>query len=133
MKLELIRADITSLKIDAIVNPRSSGGDVGTATVTSGGNVLCKFVITAVIPQPGEDDEERKLSDAIWAALHRAEELAVATVAFPAMGGAASRVVVRAALDFRAHARSLQRVVFCAFSPQAHAEFNAVLLELDAP
>ena len=133
MKLELIRADITSLKIDAIVNPRSSGGDVGTATVTSGGNVLCKFVITAVIPLPGEENEERKLSDAIGAALHRAEELAVATVAFPAMGGAAGRVVVRAALDFRAHARSLQRVVFCAFSEQAHDEFNRLLQELDTP
>jgi O-acetyl-ADP-ribose deacetylase (regulator of RNase III) len=132
MKLELIRADITSLKIDAIVNPRSSGGDVGTATVSSGGNVLCKFVITAVIPRPGEENEERKLSDAMWAALHRAEELAVASVAFPTMGGAAGRVVIRAALDFRAHARSLQRVVFCAFSPQAHAEFSAVLQELDA-
>jgi O-acetyl-ADP-ribose deacetylase (regulator of RNase III) len=132
VKLELIRADITSLKIDAIVNPRSSGGDVGTATVTSGGNVLCKFVITAVVPRPGDPDEERKLSDAIWAALQRAEELAVATVALPAMGGAAARVVVRAALDFRAHARSLQRVVFCAFSVQAHAELNAVLQELDA-
>ena len=131
MNLELIRADITSLKIDAIVNPRSSGGDVGTATVSSGGNVLCKFVITAVIPRPGEEDETRKLSDAVWAALHRAEELAVASVAFPAMAGAAGRVAVRAALDFRAHARSLQRVVFCAFSEQAHADFNRVLQELD--
>lgn len=132
MKIELIRADITSLKIDAIVNPRSSGGDVGTATVTSGGNVLCKFVITAVVPQAGEEDEERKLRDAIWAALHRAEELAVASVALPAIAGAASRVILRATLDFRAHTRSLQRVVFCAFSEQAHAEFSRVLQELDA-
>jgi O-acetyl-ADP-ribose deacetylase (regulator of RNase III) len=130
--IELIRADITSLKIDAIVNPRSTGGDVGTATVTSGGNVLCKFVITAVVPHPGEDDEERKLRDAIWAALHRAEELAVATVAFPAFTGAATRVVLHAALDFRAHARSLQRVVFCAFSEEVHREFGRVLQELDA-
>ncbi len=131
MNIELIRADITSLKIDAIVNPRSSGGDVGTATVTSGGNVLCKFVITAVVPRPGEEDGERKLRDAIWAAMHRAEELAVASVAFPAMAGAAMRVVLRAALDFRAHARSLQRVVFCAFSEETHREFARALEELE--
>jgi O-acetyl-ADP-ribose deacetylase (regulator of RNase III) len=130
--IELIRADITSLKIDAIVNPRPSGGDVGTATVSSGGNVLCKFVITAIVPRPGEDHEERKLRDAVWAALHRAEELAVATVAFPAFAGASAPFVLRAALDFRAHARSLQRVVFCAFSEEMHRQFGRVLQELDA-
>ena len=132
MKIELIRADITSLKIDAIVNPRRTGGEVGTASVSSGGNVLCKFVITTVVPGAGEEDEERKLRDAIWAALHRAEELAVASVAFPAFGGAASHIVLRAALDFRGHARSLQRVVFCAFSEEVHEEFGRVLRELEA-
>jgi O-acetyl-ADP-ribose deacetylase (regulator of RNase III) len=130
--IELIRADITSLKIDAIVNPRPTGGMVGTATVSSGGNVLCKFVITAVVPQRGEQDEEAKLRDATWAALQRAEELAVASVAFPAIAGAAAHVVVRAALDFRAHARSLQRVVFCAFSEEIHDQFGRVLQELDS-
>ena len=91
MVIELIRADVTSLKIDAIVNPRPTGGDVGTATVSSGGNVLCKFVITTVVPRVGEEGEERKLRDAIFAALHRAEELAVGSVAFPAFAGAAAR------------------------------------------
>jgi O-acetyl-ADP-ribose deacetylase (regulator of RNase III) len=132
MNIELIRADITSIKIDAIVNPRPTGGEVGTATVSSGGNVLCKFVITAVVPRAGEANEEAKLRDAIWAALHRAEELAVASVAFPAIGGTASHIVVRAAVDFRAHARSLQRVVFCAFNQEIYEEFGRVLRELDA-
>ena len=131
MIIELIRADITSLKIDAIVNPRPTGGAVGTATVSSGGNVLCKFVITAVVPRAGEEDAETKLRDAVWAALQRAEELAVGSVAFPALAGEAAPVVVRAALDFRAHARSLQRVVFCAFSAEAHGEFGRLLQELD--
>ena len=132
MNIELIRADLTSLKIDAIVNPRSSGGPVGTATATSGGNVLCKFVITTVVPRPGDEDEVHKLRDAVWAALERAEELAVASVAFPAFAGAHASVVIRAAIDFRAHARSLQRVVFCAFSGEAHDEFARMLQELDA-
>jgi O-acetyl-ADP-ribose deacetylase (regulator of RNase III) len=131
VKIELIRADITSLKIDAIVNPRTTGGEVGTAVATSGGNVLCKFVITAIVPRAGEENEETKLRDAMWAALHRAEELAVASVALPAIGGAASHIIVRAAVDFRAHARSLQRVVFCAFSQEMHQEFGRVLRELD--
>ena len=131
MIIELIRADITSVKIDAIVNPRPTGGAVGTASVSSGGNVLCKFVITAVVPQADEEGAEGKLRDAIWAALQRAEELAVGSVAFPAIAGEAAHVVVRAALDFRAHARSLQRVVFCAFNGEIHGEFGRVLQELD--
>jgi O-acetyl-ADP-ribose deacetylase (regulator of RNase III) len=131
MNIELIRADITSLKIDAIVNPRPSGGEVGTATVSSGGNVLCKFVITTIVPSPGEPDEERKLAEAIHAALHRAEELAVGSVAFPAIAGKAARVVLRTALEFRAHARSLQRVVFCAFSEEIYGEFGRALQELE--
>ena len=131
MKIDLIRADITSIKIDAIVNPRTTGGEVGTASARSGGNVLCKFVITAIVPSPGEEDEESKLRDAVWAALHRAEELAVASVAFPATAGAASHIIIRAAVDFRAHARSLQHVVFCAFSEETHDEFYRMLREFD--
>ena len=130
MKIELVRADLTSLKIDAIVNPRPWGSlPGGTATVTSGGNVLCKFIIHVPIPHNGGGDEDRKLRGAAWAALQRAEELAISSVAFPTLSGRA-HTMIRAALDFGAHARSLQRVVFCAFSEAIHAEFTRVLEEL---
>ena len=42
------------------------------------------------------------------------------------------RVLVATALDFRPHARSLQRVVFCAFSEQNYGELRLVLEELTA-
>ena len=111
----------------------------GHAVVTSGGNVLCKFVIHAIVPRHGDGDEDGKLRNAMWAALKRAEELAIASVAMPPVpspfgfaSGHCSRVLMATALDFRPHARSLQRVVFCAFSEESYSELRVVLEELTA-
>src|SRR5947208_3561218 len=62
MNIELLRADVNSLKVDAIINPASASKPVaefgsvpvGHAVVTSGGNVLCKFVIHAIVPRVGD-------------------------------------------------------------------------------
>ena len=69
MNIELLRADVNSLKVDAIINPASASKPVaefgsvpvGHAVVTSGGNVLCKFVIHAIVPRFGDGDEDAKL------------------------------------------------------------------------
>jgi O-acetyl-ADP-ribose deacetylase (regulator of RNase III) len=147
MNIELLRADVNSLKVDAIINPASASKPVaefgsvpvGHAVVTSGGNVLCKFVIHAIVPRFGDGDEDTKLRNAVWAALKRAEELAIASVAMPPVPAVFGfdqvrcwRVLVSTALDFRPHARSLQRVVFCAFSEQNYCELQLVLEELSA-
>jgi O-acetyl-ADP-ribose deacetylase (regulator of RNase III) len=145
MHIELLRADITSLKVDAIINPASASKPVaefgsvpvGHAVVTSGGNVLCKFVIHAIVPRNGDGDEDAKLRNAMWAALKRAEELAIASVAIPPVPapfgfepGRCSRVLMSTALDFRPHARSLQRLIFCAFSETSYGVLRQVLEEL---
>jgi O-acetyl-ADP-ribose deacetylase (regulator of RNase III) len=113
MDIELIRADITSMKVDAIVNAANSrlqhmggvaaaivreGGEViqresdrvgyvpvGGAVVTTGGNLFCKYVIHAVGPVMGEGDEDNKLRSATLSSLQRAEELKVNSLAFPAI------------------------------------------------
>jgi O-acetyl-ADP-ribose deacetylase len=145
MQIDLLRADVTSLKVDAIINPASASKPVaeigsvpvGQAVVTSGGNLLCKFVIHAIVPRHGEGDEDAKLRSALWAALKRAEELAIASVAMPpvpaAFGfehGPCARVLLSTALDFRPHARSLQHVVFCAFDEERYGELQCALEEL---
>ena len=145
MHIDLLRADVTSLKVDAIINPASASKPVaeigsvpvGHAVVTSGGNLLCKFVIHAIVPRHGEGGEEAKLRSALWAALKRAEELAIASVAMPpvpaAFGlepGRCAHVLVSTALDFRPHARSLQRVVFCAFDEETYGDLQRALEEL---
>ncbi len=147
MDIDLLRADLSSLKVDAIINPASASKPtagvgavpVGEAFVSSGGNVLCKFVIHAIVPRQGDGNEDAKLRSAIWAALKRGEELAIASVALPPIPssfgferGRCARVLVATAVDFRPHARSLQRVIFCAFDEATHCELRRVIEELSA-
>ena len=168
MDIELLRADVTSVKVDAIVNPTNSqlqhvggvgrdlvreGGNViqrdsaeigfvpvGSAVVTSGGNLLCKFVIHAVGPRMGEGNEDAKLRSACWSALQRAEDLAVSSVAFPAMAAGVfgfplercARIMLGTTLDFRGAARSLRRVYFCLFTAEVYEVFRKVREELEA-
>jgi O-acetyl-ADP-ribose deacetylase (regulator of RNase III) len=113
MQIEFVKADITTLAVDAIVNAANSelqhgggvagaivrrGGQViqdesnridhvsvGAAAVTGAGNLPCRYVIHAVGPMMGEGDEDRKLRDATVASLERAEELKIGSIAFPAI------------------------------------------------
>ncbi len=147
MDIELLRADISSLKVDAIVNPASVqliAGHmprpvVGDAIVIEGGNLFCKFVIHAVVPRLGEGDEEPKLRNATLSSLRRAEELALSSVAFPPMSAGVfgisyeecARIMIGTAVDFRGQARSLRRVVFCLFGRDAYDDFERVLRNLE--
>ena len=107
----------------------------GRAIVVTGGNLLARFIIHVRVPNGDEDDADAKLRDATRAALERAEELAVASVGLPAIATGpfgftterCARVMLPAALDHRARARSLQRAVFCLFGAEEYAVFERVL------
>jgi O-acetyl-ADP-ribose deacetylase (regulator of RNase III) len=156
MQIRITRADLTSVKVDAIVNPTAAPVDrltgrvhvpatdpptsipVGNAIVTSGGNVLCRFVIHAAVPPRDHPEADAKLRQATWSCLQRAEELAIASIAIPAMSVGplgftmedSARILIRAALDFRTHARSLQRVLFFVMGEEPEAIFTALLEEM---
>jgi O-acetyl-ADP-ribose deacetylase (regulator of RNase III) len=113
--IELVKGDITSLPVDAIVNAaneslqlgagvagaiRRSGGSViqrecdrighcetGGAVVTGGGDLPARWVIHAVGPvwRGGGAGEERLLASAVASALRRAEEIGAKSVALPAL------------------------------------------------
>jgi O-acetyl-ADP-ribose deacetylase (regulator of RNase III) len=111
--VEVVRGDLTTQAVDAIVNAANSrlqhgggvagaivrrGGEaiqresdalapvpVGGAVVTGAGRLPCRFVIHAIGPMLGEGDEERKLRSAVAAALARSEERGVASLAIPAI------------------------------------------------
>jgi O-acetyl-ADP-ribose deacetylase (regulator of RNase III) len=111
--LELLEADITEMKTDAIVNAANSklvlGGGVagaiakkggpsiqtecdrigatpvGTAAITGAGNLKTKHVIHAVGPRQGEGDEDNKLANATRSALTVADENNLKSIAFPAI------------------------------------------------
>jgi O-acetyl-ADP-ribose deacetylase (regulator of RNase III) len=168
MHVELIRGDITSLRVEAIVNAANShllhgggvagaivrsGGEiiqsesdrigyvpVGGAVVTSGGNLLCRYVIHAVGPQMGEGDEDRKLHDATLASLQRAEELKITSLAFPAISTGifgfpmerCARIMLSTTMEFGKQAKSLQRVVYCLFGEEPFRVFERVWKGLQA-
>ena len=124
---------MTSLKVDAMVNPAKGSQD----EVTSG-NLFCKFVIHAAVPSPDGVDADQELEDATLRALTRAEDLAIGSVAVPplwtspGMNERCARIMVRAAVNFRNRARSVQRIVFVLFGEEAHAAFERALNEQEA-
>ena len=142
MQIQLLRADITSLKVDAIAAPMAPAAlaQNGRATVVTGGNLLARFVIEVSVPHGSDPEADAKLRAATHDALEKSDELAVATIGLPVLGKRSmgfpsercARVMLRATLDFRPRARSLQRVVFCLFGQDEYAVFESVLKELES-
>ena len=111
--LRALRADITTLAVDAIVNAANTtllgGGGVdgaihraagpellgecetlggcatGDATITRGYRLPARYVIHAVGPVWGSGEEEEKLGEAVRGSLRVAEELTLNSIAFPAI------------------------------------------------
>ena len=113
MPLEIIRNDITKMKVDAIVNPtdsRFSGGggvdravhlaagrglseeckalggcEAGQAKLTKGYNLAAKYVIHTVGPiwQGGNGGEEEILTDCYMNSLSLVKEMKLESIAFP--------------------------------------------------
>lgn len=140
MLIQLLRADITSLKVDAIASPSPPAAlQNGRATVVTGGNLLARFIIEVPVPHGTDPDGDARLRDATQDALEKADELAVATLGLPVLGKRSqgfptercARVMLRAALDFRGRARSLQKAIFCLFGQEEYRVFESILEELD--
>ena len=141
MLIQLLRADITSLKLDAIVapSPPASISNGGRATVVTGGNLLARFVIEVPVPRGTDVDADNRLRDSTREALERGDELAVATIGLPVLGKRSygfttdrcARLMLRATLDYRSRARSLHRAIFCLFGAEEYAVFESVLKELE--
>ena len=111
--IEIIQADITSLKVDAIVNAannhlilgsgvagaiRTKGGpsiqdecnrigsiNVGEAAITGAGRLPSRFVIHAA-SMGDEPVSERSLRDSVRDSLIKGEDAGIKSIAFPAIG-----------------------------------------------
>ncbi len=165
-RIVLVEGDITAQTTDAIVNPansrlilgggvagaiRSKGGPeiqkacdaiggtpVGTAVITTAGNLPARYVIHAVGPRMGEGDEDAKLISATRAALQVAEENQLASITFPAIStGIFGYPVERCAEnmlatthDWLSGGTSLREVRFCLWGQDAFDVFARTLEKL---
>ena len=161
--VKVIHGDITEEDTEAIVNAANShlqhgggvagaivrkGGSiiqeesnrigyvpVGSAAITSAGNLKANYVIHTVGPVWGEGDEEKKLASAVKSALKLAEEKGISSVAMPAISSGifgfpkerAAEIIFNTAIEFLKNAKNVKEVHFCNID-----EFTSRLFEEEA-
>ena len=165
--LELVQGDITQIQADAITNAANThlllgagvagaiarvGGpkiqeecyaighcDVGSAVITSGGNLRADYVIHAVGPRMGEGDEVRKLTDAIRATLDLADEKNLQSVALPAIStgifgfplAECAKIMAEQTLDFaKTERQSVNKVIACLYDAPSLAVFEEAFADI---
>ncbi|PYV21286.1 MAG: O-acetyl-ADP-ribose deacetylase [Acidobacteria bacterium] len=167
-KIRFIKGDITDMAVDAIVNAanndlilgagvagaiRRKGGPrveeecerlgpiaVGEAAVTTGGNLKALYVIHAASMTLGGKTTADSLRLATRQALLRAEEKAIKSIAFPAVGtGIAgfpleecARIMLGEVLDHLKLSSSLEKVHFVLFDDAALRVFEDTYEQLTA-
>jgi O-acetyl-ADP-ribose deacetylase len=165
VKIALIRGDITKLKVDAIVNAANSsllgGGGVdgaihkaagpgllaecrtlggcpaGEAKITSGYNLLAKFVIHTVGPvwYGGENGEDRLLMSCYKNCLIIAEHLKIQSIAFPNISTGvynfprkrAAELVIGVVKEFTATSEYLEEVIFASYDEENYSIYLNLL------
>ncbi len=162
---KVIQADITQLDCDAIVNAannrllmgggvagviRRKGGAiiedeavakgpmaVGGATWTKAGKLPCQYVIHAVTMAMDFKTDSAIIRQATAAALEVAEELKIASIAFPALGCGVGGFPLEEAAQImktvsKAHLNShsstaLRGIIFCLYDKQAYNIYEHVI------
>lgn len=164
--VKLVDADLTEMNVDAIVNAanaalqlgggvagaiRRKGGPViqqecdkiggtpvGTAVITTGGNLKARHVIHAVGPMMGEGDEDRKLRRATLNSLRVAEENHLKSIAFPAISTGifgfplerCAEIMLNTTIDYLEGETVLEEVAFCLWGEEAYGVFEKALNRL---
>ncbi len=163
--LEAVMGDITKIAVDAIVNPANSlmimgggvagaikraGGEeiehearryvpvpVGKAIATRAGKLPAKFVIHApTMERPAMRIGIENVIKAVRAALEKAEELSIDSIAFPGMGTGvggvpydeAAKAMVRTIKEFiREGRKAPRRILLVAIDSELYEQFcNAI-------
>ena len=149
--LQLIQGDITESAVDAIVNAanaqlvlgggvagaiRRKGGtaiqtkcdeigpiEVGSAVITTGGNLQAKYVIHTVGPRAGEGNEDEKLKNATVNSLRVADQNNLSIIAFCAISTGifgfpvdrCAKIMLENTVEYLKGQTSLKNVTFCLF------------------
>jgi len=164
------KGDITDQKLDAIVNAANSrlvlgagvagairrkggpriqeeckikyprGTSVGSAVITTAGDLPAKYVIHTVGPRMGEGDEDAKLKNATINTLICAEENGIKTLAFPAISTGifgfpldrCAEIMLTSTVKFLQDEKThLKKVVFVLYDQEAYETFKKKYDEIE--
>jgi O-acetyl-ADP-ribose deacetylase (regulator of RNase III) len=164
-RIELWNGDICDLEVDAIVSPaatslwmstgiageiKRAGGDaiefaalrqapveIGDAIVTPAGNLAARVVIHAISLERDRRTSGPAIDRAARSAMARARELALSSIAFPALGTGiggyplddAARVAVNAVREELPNSPSVEHVIFALRGAAAYEAFARALSE----
>ncbi len=164
--IELVQGDITDQTTDAIVNAanttlqmgggvagaiRRRGGAsiqqecnligktyVGSAVVTTGGNLPAKYVIHAVGPIHGDDHEDDKLKNATLNSLKLADKHSFKSVAFPAISTGifgfpkdrCATIMLSTTIAYLEGPTKIEKVVYCLYDKSTLEIFEHILQSL---
>ena len=162
-RIELWNGDICDLEVDAIVNPanvslwmstgvsgaiKRAGGDavefaalrqapvpLGEAIVTAAGMLACRAVIHAVSLDRDRRTNASTIEAAVRSAMARAREMAVGSIAFPALGTGvggfplreAAEITVRTVRDELERSPDIAHVTFAMRGTVAYEAFREAL------
>lgn len=165
LSIELIKGDITKLKVDAVVNAANSsllgGGGVdgaihraagpgllaecktlggcptGKAKLTSGYNLLSKWVIHTVGPvwKGGNNNEEEMLQNCYLNSLRIGEEFKMKSIAFPNISTGiygfpkdkAAEIAISSIEEFKSEVIHLEQILFVAFDEENYNIYKKLL------
>lgn len=164
-RIEIWNGDICDLEVDAIVAPatgslwmstgvagaiKRAGGDaiefaavrqgpveVGAAVVTTAGTLAARAVIHAVSMDRERRTTAEALETAVRSVMARAREIAVTSIAFPALGSGVggfpleegARITVETVRDEIPHSPTIGHVVFALRGGAAYQAFSQALQE----
>ena len=160
INIDVYQGDIARLEFDALVNAannhlwmgggvagalKKAGGKeiedealqkgpipVGEAAVTGAGKLKARYIIHAAVMGQDLQTDADKIRKATRSSLTRAEELAIRSIAFPALGtgvggfslGECAGIMIDEVLQYAAGATQLERVVFVLYDEPAHQVFK---------
>ena len=157
-RIVIVRGDITEIEADAIVNPanvqmimgggvagaiRRKGGEeiqqeaskkapvhIGGAIVTGAGRLRARYVIHApTVETPGGKSSLEFIRKAVKAAVSRAEEMRLKSIAFPAMGAGVGGIPAEKSVEIileEAIKSNLEEIVLVAWSIEDFKTFQRV-------